>query len=103
MFFWKRPSRLFAFATPDRRGYANCGCLTQIRNGGLDNCEAWTRELTNQIHADERIPANMDAFGGEFDEMTEFERFKALQPFAEWQRRIDKELELNFAKNDWRN
>ncbi len=54
------------------------GCLTQVCHNGLD---AGTPELTAEIRADERIP-----FNGKDIEVDD------LPMFAEWQRRIDKEL-----------
>lgn len=54
------------------------GCLTTIRGHG-DTAE--TRELTEAIQADERIP--------KFSRDIKIEH---LPVFAEWQRRIDKEL-----------
>lgn len=56
------------------------GCLTQIRQGVLYP-DAETEKLTHEIAADERIP---DKLG----EVT----VDDLPVFAEWQRRLDKEL-----------
>ena len=56
----------------------NCGCLTMIRGSGE---VAQTEELTRQIREDERIPMCVD-------EIT----VESLPVFAEWQRRLDKEL-----------
>jgi hypothetical protein len=53
-----------------------CGCLTQIVSGVR---EAYTQELTKQIRADKRIPHS---------DIT----VNDLEVFAEWQRKIDKEL-----------
>lgn len=55
-----------------------CGCLTQVRNR---DCVAWTEELTQAIQADDRIPGDVVRITAE-----------DLPVFAEWQRRIDKEL-----------
>lgn len=54
-----------------------CGCLTQVRSG----CQAQTRELTEAIQADQRIPQDP------LDITVEH-----LPVFAEWQARIDREL-----------
>lgn len=55
-----------------------CGCLTLVRCGSMD---AQTPELTDAIRADERLPLQVDDITREH-----------LPVFAEWQRRIDKEL-----------
>lgn len=57
---------------------AGCGCLTQIRCGFL---KAETPELTEAIKSDMRIPASVLSV-----------KVNHLPIFAEWQRRIDKEL-----------
>lgn len=62
-------------------------CLTQIRGDDIfcDDRDRWiaqTPELTKAIKADERIPS----------EPTEIE-VSDLPVFAEWQRRLDKELD----------
>jgi len=54
-----------------------CGCLTMVKNG----CRAETPELTKAIRADERIPNGCEAI-----------TLEHLPVFAEWQRRLDKEL-----------
>lgn len=76
-------SELFSFVT--RSGLngesANgdtCGCLTQVRNRTY---VAYTDALTAAIRADDRIPK-------ESHEIT----IEILPVFAEWQRRIDREL-----------
>lgn len=72
--------------------YVACGCLTQIRMDRETTLKpeidyynvpyvAPTVELTKLIAADERIPDNV------YDIM-----IKDLPVFAEWQRRLDKEL-----------
>jgi len=55
-----------------------CGCLTEIRRG---SALAWTDELTEAIQADNRIPA-----------LPYSVRVENLQAFAEFQRRLDREL-----------
>jgi hypothetical protein len=57
----------------------DCGCLTMIRSGG--GYRAQTEELTKAIRADKRIPKRDADIKPEH-----------LPVFAEWQRRIDKEL-----------
>jgi len=82
---WIGASPLFLFVTPTGHTYDSersdklpCGCLTMIRRG---HKYAWTDELTKEIRSDERIP---DA---DFDITPEH-----LPVFAEWQRRLDKEI-----------
>lgn len=80
---WRNPSSapagcLFQFA--NKSGCAEdpkCGCLTGIKNFYF---EAATPELTVAIKADSRIPELHDITAA------------SLPIFAEWQRRIDKEL-----------
>jgi hypothetical protein len=55
-----------------------CGCLTEIRGGGS---MAWTDDLTKAIAADNRVPALPHQL-----------RLENLPAFAEWQRKIDREL-----------
>ena len=55
-----------------------CGCLTEIRRG---SSLAWTDELTEAIQADNRIPA-----------LPYSVRVENLRAFAEFQRRLDREL-----------
>lgn len=54
------------------------GCLTQIRFGGWN---AQTKKLTLDISADERIPDSVYRITPD-----------NLHVFAQWQRRLDKEL-----------
>jgi hypothetical protein len=77
---------LFVFVTPNGRLLQDdgtlllkCGCLTTIR--AFQHEEAYTPELTAAIRADERIPSD-----GKNATVAD------LPVFAEWQRRIDKEL-----------
>lgn len=74
------PSILFSYAGVDRYGEHTCniGCLTMIRRSP-DLFWADTPELTKAILEDDRIPTHID----------DCEDFTI---FAEWQRRIDKEL-----------
>jgi hypothetical protein len=69
---------LFQFCNANGYNAIICGCLTQIRRGGY---AAETEELTEEIRNDERIPSSaLDI------------RAEHLPVFAEWQRRLDKEL-----------
>lgn len=54
------------------------GCLSMIRNGSF---EAETDELTREIKVDERIPRTEHLI-----------TLESLPVFAEWQRRLDREL-----------
>jgi hypothetical protein len=84
---WIRGSSLFAFV---RGTYADCytkgcdgnpcGCMTQIKLEP-SKYDAPTRELKEAILADDRIPNDPMSITREL-----------LPVFAEWQRRIDKEL-----------
>lgn len=56
-----------------------CGCLTQLKR--FSDRIAWTPELTNEIRADTRIPG-----------MAEGITVADLPVFAEWQRRLDREI-----------
>jgi len=62
---------LFAYTAP------GCGCLTQVKCGR----RAPTDELTIAIQSDGRIPENNEDI-----------TLEHLPVFAEWQRRLDKEL-----------
>lgn len=72
--------QLYGHSVPFTSG-GDCGCLTTIRCGDSRFALAWTKELTEAIRADERIPKDPDDITVEH-----------LPIFAEWQRRIDKEL-----------
>lgn len=73
---WNTVSPLFALCSSDPEGC--CGCLTQVRAFEFG---AETDELTAAIRADNRIPDNPRAIG-----------VLDLPVFAEWQRRLDREL-----------
>lgn len=75
--FENRAGCLFAFTGRDPRD-RTCGCLTQVSKGMAD---AATPELTRAIFTDGRIPMYPD-------EIT----LADLPVFAEWQRRLDREL-----------
>lgn len=76
---WVCASPLFQFATRRSLGsLIGCGCLTQVRSLAF---EAETPELTASVRADKRIPKYAQDISVE-----------DLPVFAEWQRRLDKEL-----------
>ena len=84
---WSKPREsgntagcLFQIAARPTFYSSHTGCLTQIRT--MEATIAETPELTEAIRADDRIP-----FG--LDHITR----KSLHVFAEWQRRLDVELE----------
>lgn len=93
---WSNSTPLFQYANPDNASLWRrpdgkfVGCLTQIRqNDGV----AWTPSLTNEIRRDKRLPTAIgDGFDDKFILMSYRDRVLALEPFAEWQRRLDKEL-----------
>lgn len=80
---WKHPyGCLFLGVTPSGHLDVNpegdfCGCLLMVKSGD----PAWTRELTEAIRADESIPKTGNNI-----------TVSHLPIFAQWQRRIDKEL-----------
>lgn len=86
---WNYGSPLFREASskqcqkPDGKSF---GCLTQIRTD--KDYVAGTNELTNLIRNDTRIPFSPSTFMGIRDSI----KIEDLQTFAEWQRRLDKEL-----------
>ena len=78
---------LFGFCAPNPacadcytdHGVGPCGCLTQVRRYG--DRPAATPKLTAEIKADERIPLDWSLITP-----------NDLPVFAEWQRRLDEEL-----------
>lgn len=81
---WTDARDLFRFASVN--GYASrdskgkaIGCLTMVRGGKA--CLAATPELTAAIRADDRLPSDEEHITPEH-----------LPVMAEWQRRLDKEL-----------
>ena len=81
---WSDPSSmhgcLFQFATPTGNMNGSSGCLTLIRK--YDILFVPDRpDLTEEIRKDVRIPLFSDEI-----------RVETLSVFAEWQRRLDKEL-----------
>lgn len=90
-------SILFVYCT--RRSHVRmpsmCGCLTLVKmrsvvDGGGD--EQANMELTLQVRYDPRIPGTAGIDHLYFAELTTAQRRSFLQPFAEWQRRFDREL-----------
>jgi len=85
---WCNASPLFQYATPldvrRRPDGKECGCLTMIRK--YPDCSAWTDKLTEEIRSDERIPFSAWTVTPE-----------DLPVFAEWQRRLDKEIRQSVA------
>jgi hypothetical protein len=86
--YWNRPydeeeGTLFLYCNSDGDSgfydvngvWEPCGCLTQVKNGSY---EAFTKELTDAIRADERIPSDPKDITKE-----------NLSVFAEWRRKID--------------
>jgi len=77
------------FQAANASGYAapgdRCGCITQIREG---RNEATTADLTAAIRADARLPSRIR----DIEKLRGDELRAALQPFAEWQRRLDREI-----------
>lgn len=93
---------LFRYASPNGKSIDEAGrrigCLTQIRSSASDDLEtsrhkAWTPELTKKIAEDDRIPEDIGDFEKEVAILPHAERVRRLNVFAEWQRRIDKELD----------
>lgn len=83
---------LFQLCTPGGLSSPNpqgkvCGCLTQVRRSE-NTLDAWTPELTAAIRADERIPGSIEGIS----KLRDDELRAALQPFAEWQRKLDREI-----------
>jgi hypothetical protein len=77
---WFHATCLFQFASRSGRTKKSIGCLTMIRHNPK-RFHAETEALTEEISKDERIPKNENGI-----------TIKTLPVFAEWQRRLDKEL-----------
>lgn len=84
---------LFRLACPGPRlrftPFGECGCLTTIRSrdDGQGNAPvAYTPELTEAIRNDDRLPRSIGCV--EYLEGEELRR--ALTPFAEWQRKLER-------------
>jgi hypothetical protein len=70
---------LFTFVSSDYTSYVSIGCLTTIRLGPH---VAETPALTEAIRADKRLPKDLLDITAD-----------NLPVFAEWQRRLDRELQ----------
>jgi hypothetical protein len=96
---WNDSDPLFQYVSPSnkeiREDGRGSGCLTMIRKIDGHGSVAFWPELTLPIRRDKRIPRNMDKAQSEFNRMTEEERREFLQPFAEWQRKIDEYRDQN--------
>jgi hypothetical protein len=76
---------------PGSKYAAACGCLTMIRNGTgkVINVDGTVNtQLSKDIKADNRLPRLID----DIKDLRGDDLRAALQPFAEWQRRLDKEI-----------
>jgi len=90
---------LFGFCSKNRgtesesasNSILECGCLTQVRHGEYS---AETQKLTDAIRGDKRIPHNPVAC----EEDYQGDLKPILEVFAEWQRRLDKELDREPVK-----
>lgn len=83
---------LFAFCYgddhyPPLEDRQSVGCLTMIRSNP-DRYVAATPALTLEILLDSRLPREIE----ELHDLRGEDLRAALQPFAEWQRRLDKEI-----------
>jgi ribosomal protein L24E len=93
LFAYCSPGRGFMSCRPDNKV---CGCLTQIRASHWFEDPprkfAWTDELTKLIAEDDRLPSDMGDLVRKWPGMSADERRATLIPLAEWQERLDKEL-----------
>lgn len=81
---WITGYGIFEFVNKDGRCLPNCGCLTMIRIGrgfAFDKDDKIDEAMTKAIMDDDRIPSSHELITQE-----------SLFVFAEWQRRLDKEL-----------
>lgn len=85
---WYKAKGLFAFATDCKAELssveATVGCLVMIRNSSgivLAQDQELAKKLTNEILLDKRLPR-----------LPEEIKEEHLPVFAEWQRRLDKEI-----------
>lgn len=88
---------LFAFcyrddSYPQLEDWQSCGCLTMIRSNPKRYVAA-TPALTLEISLDSRLPREIE----ELRDLRGDNLRAALQPFAEWQRRLDKEIRQTIA------
>jgi len=74
---------LFAYADKTGQGIQGSGCLTMLRGRNKSNYKVPGRpDLTQEIQNDDRLPESADDI-----------TLSHLPVFAEWQRRLDKELQ----------
>ena len=78
---WVETTPLFAFC--------GGGCLTMIRGSGSTS---YTPELTEEIRADKEIPESSGELMTAWDKRNRRQRRALLNRFAEWQRRLDREI-----------
>lgn len=94
---WTMATNLFQFCRPSISSSSRnpqgiyCGCLTMVREG---TGAAWTPELTEEIRDDYRIHKGngklkraVRGANGDQQKIRDI-----LQPYAEWQRRLDREI-----------
>ena len=94
-FEWMTGVGLFQYVTPTgdfcrRPDELECGCLTLVHS--QPDCVAWTDELTELIRADDRLPMNSSEMVHRWDQLDLEGRRALLGVFAEWQRRLDREI-----------
>ena len=81
---------LFQFCEPDGNDDGKIGCLTMVHRGFS---EAFTSELTAAIRADNRLHCDIDElYTALLSTDSPDARRAILQPYAEWQRRMDREI-----------
>jgi hypothetical protein len=88
---------LFQFVTPTGKEIKRpdgkpCGCLSQVSGGLCVGANAWTDELTKEINNDDRIPWDMVEFESVVNRLPKEQRARRFYIFADWQRRLDREL-----------
>jgi hypothetical protein len=83
------PSCLFDFCARRSDMERMCGCLTMVRKGDGYVVDG-SPELTLEVRNDQRLPCEVNNVV--FEGLTKSNRRQYLQPFAEWQRRFDREL-----------
>ena len=88
---------LFRYCTPDGVGQFGCrpdgrvcGCLTQVKQR---TSVAWTPKITAEIRRDKRIHPSPEKLQAALLATKSIKKRRAiLQPYAEWQRRMDAEI-----------
>lgn len=94
---WDEPQEhdagcLFAYVGSDPFDGRMNGCLTQVK---FDGQNAETMQLALDIKACDEIVSV-----GEMMEMNQEQLRSSLEVFADWQRRLDKELDRDWSKYD---